>query len=479
MLELNSPYRKNKVNLEDYDYLADIQNRLMLADLEAHELDLLEELLYGPPKRCIIKLTQEFDLNEKDIEKSLKKFQEAGLFQIKENNIILNKEKRKYFETQITKFDSSFVPGMEYLQSLLRKAPFHILLNWYPIPRTSNNIFDSIIEKYLLTPQIFQRYLMELNFGNEAVSSIVDDVFNSKEFQVFGKDLKKKYNLSDEKFEEIMLHLEFNFVCCLTYKKVGHSWQQVVTPFYEWQQYLKFLQNSKPIPIETPEKVKKYRHNEFAFIEDITAILNLCKYEPLPLVLDNQEKWLPDKVFHKKIKEVLSEGDFKTEEDFLLYLSRLIQKLLFLKLVKISDSSLIIHEDADEWLALSIENRALASYKQTLTKLDVENYSQEIATERNIREIEKSLNNVIHTGWVYFDEFMKNFSACISENSKISLKKTGKNWSYSLPEYSEEEKSLIEKTILEWLFEAGLVSIGTHENQNCFCVTSFGQSIFL
>ena len=478
MLELNSPYRKNKVNLEDYDYLADIQNRLLLSKLNSDELETLEEILYGPPKRAIKELAEDLSTSTQALEKSLTKFQDSGLFQIKDQTIVLNKEKRKYFESQIAKFEENFVPGMEYLQSLLRKVPFHILLNWYPIPRTSNNIFDSIIEKYLYTPQVFQRYLLELNFGNEAISGIVEDVFNSDDFMVSGKDLKEKYNFSDEQFEEIMLHLEFNFVCCLTYRKNKDEWEQVVTPFHEWMQYLKFMKNSRPVPLESPDKVTQYRKGEFAFIEDLTAVLNLSKNEPIPLVLDEQEQWIPDRAVYDKILSVITEGDFESREAAETYVTNLVQKLIVLRVVKISDSSLIISDDADEWLALSVENRSLSSYKQTISKLSNESFSPEIATERNIREIEKSLSNVIHTGWVDFEEFLKGFSASISENSKISLQKAGKSWKYILPVYSDEEKELITKTILDWLFETGLVSIGHHENRKCFRVTSFGQSIF-
>ena len=145
MLELNSPYRKNKVNLEDYDWQADIQNRLMLSNLKGYEFDALEEILFGPPKRSIEDLADDLSVDTKTLLSALDKFKDSGLFQLKDNNLILNKEKRKYFESQIAKFESNFVPGMEYLQSLLKKVPYHILLTWYPIPRTADNIFEAIV----------------------------------------------------------------------------------------------------------------------------------------------------------------------------------------------------------------------------------------------------------------------------------------------------------------------------------------------
>lgn len=478
MLELN-PFRKNKVNLEDYDYQRDIHNRLMMATFTEQDLQVLEEILYGHPKTSISQLAQDLVIEETALVQVLHKLAETGLFSIKDHAITLNKEMRKYFEAQLLKFEDGFVPGMEYLQTLLRKVPFHVLLSWYPIPRTSNNIFDSLVEKYLLTPQIFQRYLMELNFGNPVISSIVADVYNAQDFSMLGSELKKKYDLSHEEFEEILLHLEFNFVCCLTYKKVKGRWEQIVTPFYEWREYLKFVRNHKPLPVEDPASIQKYRNSDFAFIEDMTAILTLTKSAPLHLALDEQERWIPDKVSMKLLTKHLPKFNPHLPPTLWTdYLASIIHKLLFLKLCKVDESSLSAIDGADEWLSLSVENRALAVYKHTLLKIEQEDFSTEIATERTVREIEKTMTPVIHLDWLCFEDFMKSIAAPLSKDNKIMLKKVGKGWKYVLPTYTEEEARLIKKTILEWLFEAGLVSIGYCDEKPCFRVTPFGQTIF-
>ena len=152
--------------------------------------------------------------------------------------------------------------------------------------------------------------------------------------------------------------------------------------------------------------------------------------------------------------------------------------MIFLNLCKVENSALTLDQSFDEWFSLSLENRALAIYKQTLSKIDVFNFSAEVATERTVREIEKSLACVVHQGWVEFDDFLRSVTASIRKESKITLRKQGKNWKYSLPVYTEEELSLIKQTILEWLFEAGLVSLGQHNNTTYFRVTPFGQSLF-
>lgn len=477
MLELN-PFRKNKVNLQDYDYQKDIQNRLIMGSFNSQDLEVLEELLYGLPKLSIGQLAQDLVMDESVLVEVLQKLAPTGLFVIQDYTIHLNKEMRKYFEAQLQKFEEGFVPGMEYLQTLLRKVPFHILLSWYPIPRTSNNIFDSLVEKYLLTPQIFQRYLMELNFGHPKMASIIEDVYNAKDFEMLGKDLKKKHGLSDEEFEEILLHLEFNFVCCLVYKNIDDKWEQVVTPFQEWRDYLKFLRDSKPTPVDSSDAIVPYRERDFAFIEDMTQFLKILKATPLSLDLDEHEKWAPDKASLKTLTKKIHSLENKTPEEASKYLSKVIEKLIFVKLAKVESRSLVLNEGYEEWLALSIENRALAVYKHTLTRLDSFNFPSEIITERNIREIEKTVNTVLNLGWIEFEDFMKSMLAPLSKDSRITLKKAGRGWKYTLPVYSEQEYLLIRQTILEWLFEAGLVSIGFSESKTYFRVTPFGQMIF-
>lgn len=478
MLELN-PFRKNKINLEDYDYQKDIQNRLLMANLTEKDSQVLEELLYGHPKLSISQLAQDLILDESEVVAILSKLAPSELFTIKDHTISLNKEMRKYFEAQLQKFDEDFIPGMEYLQSLLRKVSFNCLLTWYPIPRTSNNIFESLVEKYLLTPQIFQRYLIELHFPDPKMSAIIEEVYNAQDFILSGAYIKNKYDLSDAAFEELLLNLEFNFVCCLVYKKEGSRWVQYVQPFHEWREYLKFIKESKPLPVEHESSIVSLRESDFAFVEDLAEIYKLVKKQALALQLNQQEEWVADKVSMKEILKKLPAFDEQLSlEQVHSYVNKIIKKLVFLNLCKIENSCLTTDQAFDEWFCLSLENRALAIYKQTLSKIEIFNYSPEIATERNVREIEKSLGSVVHQGWVEFEDFLRSVTASIRKESKITLKKQGKNWKYTIPVYTPEELQLIKQTILEWLFESGLVSVGYFDDKLFFRVTPFGQTLF-
>lgn len=444
MLELSSA-RKNKVNLVDYNCQQDIENRMLMSDFSSFEHDVLEEILFSPLKFPLKKLVRSLKCCEEDLIPILKKLSEAELLSIQDDTIIVDKEKRKYFEFQITRFDIDFKPDMAFLQGILRKVPIHLLPSWYSIPRTSNNIFESMVEKYLLTPQIFQRYLMELNFGDPIVNQIIDDVFLSPDLKISSSDIIAKYNLTRRDFEEIALLLEFNFVCCLSYEKEDDHWLESVVPFYEWNQYLCFLRKTESPPILPSEKILRTKEKDFGFIEDLTELLLQMKKNPIPYSNEMRQP---------------------------------IEKLCLVKLSQRIGNYIHPSEIADEWLNMSRENRALYIYRHPYNQILSHSFSKKIAAEKNIREAEKSIKRVLHGRWVYFDDFLKGVLVPINEDSVVMLKRTGKHWKYTLPVYSDEEKKLIKATIFEWLFETGMVATGKCNGRDCFCVTSFGRFFF-
>ena len=206
MLELNVS-RKNKIVLSDYDYQKDISNRLLMASFTTKDVEVLEEILYGSIKIPLVKLIKNLDISHDDLITILKKLSSTGLFTVDEEAIVVNKEMRKYYDYQILKFDPDFKPNMSYLQGLLRKVPIQVLPSWYSIPRSSNNIFASMVEKYFKTPQIYERYLLDLNLTDPVMAGMVSDIFNNPEGRIQAASLKKRYKLSDALFEEYILHL--------------------------------------------------------------------------------------------------------------------------------------------------------------------------------------------------------------------------------------------------------------------------------
>jgi len=470
-------YKKNKINLEDYDYQQDIRNRQLMAQFSKDDVEVLEEILYSPIKCSFERLAETLDKSVEEIKNHLNKLSETNLFAVHADHILVDKDMRKYFETQILKFEEDFTPGMDFLQSLLKRVPIHVLPNWYPIPRTSNNIFESLVEKYLITPQTFQRYLAELNLGDEILQGIVEDVFRAPEFKISSAEIMQKYALSQEQFEEAMLHLEFNFVCCLVYEKQGDEWKEVITLFHEWKEYLDFLKNSEPEGVAEDAPVESLRSSDYAFIEDLSSLLTATKKQRLALRLSSQELWEFDASEHQKVASILGTTSFPGSS-FEEYTSSLIHKAVFLKLARIESSSLIINELSDEWLSLPKEKRALSAYKHTTQNHSYNEFPPELPTERNIREIEKSITRILEKEWVLYSEFMNSVLAPISDDSKIVLKKKGRSWHYSLPQYTDTEQDLIKLITFNWMFEGGIISKGILNGKECIKVTPFGKSIF-
>lgn len=449
MIELTT-VRKHKVTLGDYDYKRDIENRLLLSHLTTEEHAVLEEILFSPIRTTVRKIAKSIDAQEDTVLAILQKLAKSGLISFEEDAVVVDKEARKYFETELEKFEDDFQAGMEFLQHLLKKVPIHVLPHWYAIPRTSNNIFDSLIEKYLITPQVYQRYLLDLNFPDPTLSAIAQDVLKSLNFEVAGQEIQKKYNLTPEKFQEALLTLEFHFVCTLAYRKKGDRWHEVVTLFHEWKEHLLFLKETAPSSIS--KKVERYRPTDFAFVDDMTAVLIHAKKQPNFLQLKNGS-----------IK-------FSTPAPDEEYLKKLLLKIEQVQLAELHDGKLSLTDAGLEWLDLRSENRALYLYRHPLNQLP--------AHEKTIREIEKSILRIVNLEWVLFSDFMKGVYAPASEGQSVALKKTGKSWKYQRPTYTPDETKLIETVVLEHLFEAGVTALGTHQGELCISVTPFGQSLF-
>ncbi|PIS02882.1 MAG: hypothetical protein COT85_02290 [Chlamydiae bacterium CG10_big_fil_rev_8_21_14_0_10_42_34] len=437
MLEL-SPARKNKVNLADYNCQQDIENRMMMSDFSTIDIEVLEEILYSPLKISQKKLLRALSCEEHELTKSLNKLSSTGLVSVQGDTICVDKEKRKYFEFQIHRFDPQFKPDMEFVQGLLKKVPIHLLPTWYSIPRTSNNIFESIVERYLLTPHIFQRYLMELNFGEPILNDIMNDVLSAPDFKISSTDLISKYNLKRVDFEEILLILEFNFVCCLCYEKEDDHWLEYVSPFHEWKEYLQFYRDTQTPCIPSTDAIQRRSETDFAFLEKMSDLLLKAK---------------------KKALQVENSPE--------------VQKLCLVKLAEYSDGKLKTLDAGDAWLDLSLENRALHLYRHPHNHI----LSLPVG-ERYVREAEKSIKRVLHGEWVYFDEFLKGVLVPLNENSVVMLKRVGKHWAYSLPVYGDEEIAILKATIFEWLYEMGMVATGTCNGRECFAMTHFGKFFF-
>lgn len=434
--------KKHHVVLEDYDFRRDLHNRLLLAQLTAIDRSVLEEIIYSSLTIPVRKLAKTLDLSEHQLIESLKKLAPSGLFTWTEDTIAVDKESRKYFEVQILRFDPQFKPSLEFLQGLLKQVPIHVLPNWYAISRMSDNIFESIMEKHLLTPSSFHRYLMEGVWPDPLLIPLFQAVCQAPNQTIPSQELMDRYSLSLERFEKLMLYLEFSFLCCQSYREEV----AIVTPFYEWHEYLRFLKATESSPIDSPSSIARLRPDDFSFVNDLALLLELAQKQPISLPLEG----------------------FSVE-----YGERLVSKLKQIKLGNIVNQRLYALESAHDYLQMKEDERSLFLYRHPLNRVQSSLFS-----DRQVKEAEKSLERVLYQGWVYLEEFLKGITVPLSDNSLISLRKQGRSWKYSLPVYSDEERQLIRELVINHLFELGVTSVGLHNDRACFAVTRFGQTLF-
>jgi len=457
--------RKNKICLLDYDYKQDIKNRVMLSSLSELEIEVLEEILYSSIKTSLSRLSKDLKIEEKKLLSILKKIEKTDLLIIDGQIITIDKKMRKYFEFEYQRFEENFKPDLLFISNLLHKIPIHILPIWYSIPKSSNNIFVSIIDKYLFTPQMFQRHLENIECENATFLGIVEDVYNSENFEVESSFLQKKYELEKETYLEIILLLEFNLLCFLSYKKTDHGYVEILTPFHEYKEYLKYFNETITTSIKDTKRLIKKRNSDFGFVQDLSSALIMAK----------------NSISKTKIEEMLKKEISIDDPDIIVtkpYIDSIINKLLKLKFLKQKKDFLQITPSAKKWLEFDLENKALHLYYHPLNTFDEEEPFKDLINEKSIREAEKSIIRVLDSSWVYFDDFAKGILSPITDEHIVKITNIGKAYKYSINPYTKEEIAFIKKVIFGRLFETAIVSVGSLNAKDCFALTDLGKKLF-
>lgn len=422
--------RKNKIILSDYNYRRDIETRLLLANININHLEVLKEILDGSLKTSLAHLSEHLDFPKSELITLLDDIAVTKLFVRDQDTISVDKEIRKYLETQIMKFDPNYELGMDYLLTLVSRVPANAIHNWYALPRTSDHLFLSIIEKHFQTPLVYLRYLQELSIDFPGAMNIYKDLMNSPKLKLKVRDVLAKYNMSHEDFQECMLHLEFNLVGCLGYERINESWEEVIVPFYEWQEHQEFLAHTTPKSIMPINEIEREYEDDFGFIKEINRYLI--------------SKELPSENF-----------------------------LEIMTLLNLVERNSVIHTITPlsaEWLQLPLQEQAATLYRRLLL-----NSSHGHFDDHDLRQVQKGLKGIAKLGWVYFDDFLKYFIQPLGQIESITLKNRGKRWRYNRPLYNAVEVEFINHCIFKILSKIGIVATGTHQEKQCFCVTPFGR----
>jgi hypothetical protein len=444
--------RKTRIILTDYPYRRDIENRLLLSHLSVLEVDLLIEILHCSLQISIHQLAESLDVEIDDLIPTLDKLAPMKLYKRNGDMLTVDKEMRKYYEIQLEKFDEDFEPNLEFLQSLLNKVPIHVLPLWYAIPRHSDNIFASIIENYFLTPKIYRQYLDELEFDDPLLANITEDIYKAPGYKILAQTLIDKYHLTREAFEEALLLLEYHFVCCLSYTKKGDYWEETVTPFYEWHQFL--LHESKGIPKTILNQAIQPRcKEEFGFIKEMEAVILACQS-------------------NKRARSAFKPLFLQTAQEFDLLLDKVLEAGF---IAEEKNNSLYATEKGLLWLKKNLSEQINEIISLWLTNPPSSSVAPHLWTARNVRLIEKYLKKLRPNDWVFLNDFISGFISPIGNKEPVTLKNKGKKWKYMLPTYDGEELDYIAQVITERFYELGVVSIGQLDGKICFCLTQFGH----
>lgn len=442
--------KKAKVNLADYAFRRDIETRLFMAHLSLTEVQVLKEIVHHSLKISIEQLAEEMDIEVEELLPILDRLSLTRLFKRQNMTLMVDKEIRKYFEVKMERFDSDFQPDLDFLQGILNKVPIHVLPLWYAIPRTSDNIFESIVERYFLTPKIYRQYLSELQFEDPVIGDIIKEVYAPPYFKVTAEELMHRFNLTHESLEEYLLLLEYHFVCCLSYQQVDGYWQEIVTPFSEWREYLQFEFQTRPQPIQ--EAVEKDQQVESQFIKDLITLLKASQSKGISL------------------KDVKNLSLYHAQCDVL------VNKLIQLEFVKQnSKGQIIATEKGKNWMNKPLFEQVAILANDPLNTLIGFETDPSLWVARNLRLVEKSLRRLAPYEWVTFSDFLRGCIAPIGDREPVTLKNRGKRWRYVLPTYNDQEKEFIHAVIVERLTELGIVETGSWQNHLCFCLTPFGH----
>lgn len=475
---------QNKIlNCEPYDLERDVRNYLFLTKLKSLDIEIFQEIFFNSLRIPLISFISSFalDLNmplnlnmeENELLRALKKFEKIKLLEIKSGEIVIDKELRKYFEHELVRFNQDQIPGVPFIQNLLRKAPSQNIPYWYSLPRTSENTFQSIIDKFLATPQIFNRHFQESKF-DDITSCILELVYKAPGYQIPAETVIKKLQISDEQFAKSMLFLEFSFLVCLFYKKISDGFEAILSPFAEIHAFLLYKESVIPKPIKDLKKVKQEDVQPFAFVEELTLLLDLLKQLKIRIVAGENGFCLDT-----KSAELVKKSHPKWKTSEISYFKKLIKKLISYYFVSETDGQLLITAEGINWLKLSTENRAYHLFRHPELAIARDDFPANLVTERRTREIIDSVKILYNLDFVLYADFEKSVMVPLLDQTTLTLVSQGATKKYKLPAYTEEEKRYIHTVIMDSLFESGIITKGTYEGQECLALTRpFGMSFF-
>lgn len=462
----HSQTQRIRVKLEDYKFDLDLKQRLLLKDLTVSEIELIKNIINNSLNITLKDLSDITKIPVNLLKEKLVKLSNLNLYTLEENKLFVNKDIRKFLDIQLERFENDFKPDLDYFLKLIRHIPIEILINWFSISKTSDDIIQSIIENYFLTPDLFKKYLSLLHFDESILNEIMHLIFLNDSLSLDVSTLLQNFKIEKEDLEKYIMILEFHKICCLKFVQEDDHWKEVLIPFFEWKEYLLNCKNRTFQSIERISEVDLIYSTNFGFIQDLDEIVKSLVTSQIEINKVDEKYFFVDKKIVNKIQSTSLKSD-------LSYHHELISKLLNLKLAVLNDSFLNHTDNVSAWFSKSLQEKGMTLYFLTIYSYRKHTINYEF-TDRDIREIEKSLKSIIGKDWVYLDDFINSLMIPIGKTDKNTLQKKGGIWNYCIPKYGENEFTFIQEIIEKHLFYSGILMIGYHDNKKCISMTPFG-----
>lgn len=448
--------KKHQVNIMDYDYLRDVNNRIFLSSLSTFDVFVLDAILYSPLHTSLealkeYLLNQDKSVNEKQLQATLAKLQKIHLLTITSDNMIqVNKELRKYFEINIQRFEQKDVPGISLVKELFRLLPTHLLMQWYDVSNFSNNIFSSIIERYLSQAHFYMTHLTNVQGDNFLYKKILDIVFSAPDFCVNLSFLQEELGLSEQDLQASLLHLEYNLACVLSYRQSSqNSYIAIVTPFAEWRKYL-FATSCQPMK----ELQEPPQENSSTYLKDFSDFVSEASRGQC---LD-------------KVQQLSHSGDLALLPSHVKVAQRL-------GLIKIEENTIQLTRSGALWSEKELaEKQTLLFQHMHFCCLNNSEWHS-IYINSTFEITKKVLLTLPASIWFSLSELINSIVPLCKRGSSATLVREHQQWQYTLPNYPESFYKFLTLMIKLHFFHSGMIKTAVMNHQEIFCVTPLGKKI--
>jgi hypothetical protein len=432
----NYSNNKNKIELNDYPFELDVSRRMAIVQFTPFERDLFYEIVLGSLEIQLSELADDLDVDVDVLETLLKHHLHLNLFRVEGSKLIVNKEERKHFEVELEKFNDSFEPNIQYLKSLFNKIPIDLLPKWFSLPKICEAIFPTIVDKHFATPKIYERYLEEMEFERPSLNQLMKELYASPNLALTIEHIKATYPFEDIELYKVIAFLEFNLIAVHSFIDINNSLVEVITPIHEYRMFHLEKLERKPIPL----------NNEIAVF-----------------TIDNDNLPRVTKTL-KKIDELTSNNqavDFQHEE------LKTIRKLLEIDLLDAVDEQVILSSQGKYFLDLNDAEKSLFFLRYP------KKGKKRLLSEGVQKQIERDLIQI--KNWTYLDDFIDSLSIPLDGHAPLELIKKGRNYHYSKPNYTPDEKIEIRQLFCDYLAMAGVIDLGNVEGKTVFRLTPFGK----